>query len=68
MVQSLQFSQHGGRVRRSGVIEEVALAHSWRRIDFAGGARRVIIISMRRVTMGREQLARVVDMAASRSG
>lgn len=30
MVQSLQFGQHGGRVRRNGVIEEVPLAHSWR--------------------------------------
>jgi hypothetical protein len=38
MVQSLRLGQRGGRVRRNGVMEEVPLAHSWRLIDFAGGA------------------------------
>jgi short subunit dehydrogenase-like uncharacterized protein len=38
MARSLQPSEHIGRVRRNGMIEEVPLAHSWRRIDFAGGS------------------------------
>jgi short subunit dehydrogenase-like uncharacterized protein len=38
MARSLRLGQHSGRVRRNGVIEEVPLAHSWRRIDFAGGS------------------------------
>jgi short subunit dehydrogenase-like uncharacterized protein len=37
-------SQHGGRVRRNGVIEEVPLGHSWRRIDFAGTSAAAIAI------------------------
>jgi short subunit dehydrogenase-like uncharacterized protein len=38
MVRSLRLGQRGGRVRRNGVIEDVPLAHSSRRIDFAGGS------------------------------
>jgi len=37
MARSLRLGQHGGRVRRNGVIDEAPLAQSWRRIDFAGG-------------------------------
>jgi len=38
MALSLRLGQHGGRVRRNGVLEEAPLAQSWRRIDFAGGS------------------------------
>jgi short subunit dehydrogenase-like uncharacterized protein len=38
MARSLRLGQYGGRVRRNGVIEEVPLAQSWRRIDFPGGS------------------------------
>jgi short subunit dehydrogenase-like uncharacterized protein len=38
MARSLRLGQHGGRVRRNGVLEEVPLAQSRRRIDFAGGS------------------------------
>ena len=34
MAESLRLGQRGGRVRRNGMIEEVPLAHSWRRVDF----------------------------------
>ena len=44
MARSLRLGQHGGRVRRNGVIEEVPLAHSWRRIDFAGSSVTAIAI------------------------
>jgi hypothetical protein len=44
MAQSMRLGQCGGRVRRSGVIEEVPLAHNWRLIDFAGGAAPAIAI------------------------
>ena len=44
MARSLRLGQRGGRVRRNGVIEEVPLAHSWRRIDFAGGSATAIAI------------------------
>src|SRR5437868_10871895 len=44
IARSLRLGQHGGRVRRNGVIEEVPLAHSWRRIDFAGSSVRAIAI------------------------
>jgi short subunit dehydrogenase-like uncharacterized protein len=44
IARSLRLGQHGGRVRRNGVIEEVPLAHSWRRIDFAGGSATAIAI------------------------
>ena len=44
MARSLRLGQHGGRVRRNGVIEEVPLAQSWRRIDFAGGSATAIAI------------------------
>jgi short subunit dehydrogenase-like uncharacterized protein len=40
----MRLGQRGGRVRRSGVIEEVPLAHNWRLIDFAGGAAPAIAI------------------------
>ena len=44
MARSLRLGQHGGRVRRNGVIEEVPLAQSWRRIDFAGRSATAIAI------------------------
>jgi short subunit dehydrogenase-like uncharacterized protein len=44
MARSLRLGQHGGRVRRNGAIEEVPLAHSWRRIDFPGGSAIAIAI------------------------
>jgi short subunit dehydrogenase-like uncharacterized protein len=44
MARSLRFGQYGGRVRRNGVLEELPLARSWRRIDFAGGAATAIAI------------------------
>ena len=44
MARSLRLGQHGGRVRRNGVIEEVPLAQSWRRIDFAGSSATAIAI------------------------
>jgi short subunit dehydrogenase-like uncharacterized protein len=44
MARSLRLGQHGGRVRRNGVIEEVPLAQSWRRIDFAGSSVTAIAI------------------------
>src|SRR5262245_56208342 len=44
MARSLRFGQHGGRVRRNGLIEEVSLAQSWRHIDFAGGPATAIAI------------------------
>jgi short subunit dehydrogenase-like uncharacterized protein len=46
MAQSMRLGQRGGRVRRSGVIEEVPLAHNWRLIDFAGGAAPAIAIPL----------------------
>jgi short subunit dehydrogenase-like uncharacterized protein len=42
MARALRLGQHGGRVRRNGVIEEVA--QSWRRIDFAGGSATAIAV------------------------
>src|SRR6516225_267785 len=44
MVRSLRFGQHGSRVRRNGVLEEVPLPQSWRNIDFAGGSATAIAI------------------------
>ena len=44
MALSLRLGQHGGRVRRNGVLEEAPLAQSWRRIDFAGGSATAIAI------------------------
>ena len=44
MARSLRLGQHGSRVRRNGVIEEVPLAQSWLRIDFAGGSTTAIAI------------------------
>jgi short subunit dehydrogenase-like uncharacterized protein len=38
LAESFRLGQRGGRVRRSGVIEEVPLAHNRRRIDFADGS------------------------------
>ena len=45
MAESLRLGQRGGRVRRNGMIEEVPLAHSWRRVDFEGGAATAIAIA-----------------------
>jgi short subunit dehydrogenase-like uncharacterized protein len=44
LIESLRLGHSSGRVRRNGVIEEVPLAHNWRRIDFAGGSAMVIAI------------------------
>jgi len=44
MARSLRPGQHGGRVRRNGVIEEVPLAQSWRRIDFESGSATAVAI------------------------
>src|SRR5262249_26007284 len=44
MARSLRLGQRGGRVRRNGVLEEVPLAQSWRRIDFPGGSATAIAI------------------------
>jgi short subunit dehydrogenase-like uncharacterized protein len=44
MVRSLRRGRHTGRVRRNGVIEDVPLAQSRRRIDFAGGSAIAIAI------------------------
>ena len=44
MARSLRRGQHVGLVRRNGVIEEVPLGHSWRRIDFAGSSAAAIAI------------------------
>ena len=44
MARSLRLGQQGGRVRRNGVIEEVPLSQSWRRIDFPGGSVTAIAI------------------------
>ena len=45
MAESLRFGQRGGRVRRNGMIAEVPLAHSWRRVDFEGGSATAISIA-----------------------
>ena len=45
MAESLRLGQRGGRVRRNGMIEEVPLAHSWRRVDFEGGSATAISIA-----------------------
>jgi short subunit dehydrogenase-like uncharacterized protein len=45
MAESLRLGQRGGRVRRNGMIEEVSLAHSWRRVDFDGGSAPAIAIA-----------------------
>jgi short subunit dehydrogenase-like uncharacterized protein len=44
MVRSLRLGQHGSRVRRNGVLEEVPLPRRWRNIDFAGGSATAIAI------------------------
>ena len=38
MAESFRLGRRGGRVRRNGAIEQVPLAHSRRRVDFAGGS------------------------------
>ena len=45
MAESLGLGQRGGRIRRNGTIEEVPLAHSWRRIDFEGRSATAIAIA-----------------------
>jgi short subunit dehydrogenase-like uncharacterized protein len=45
MAESLRLGQRGGRVRRNGMIEEVPLAHSWRRVDFEGGSATAIAVA-----------------------
>ncbi len=45
LAESLRLGQHGGWVRRNGMIEEVPLAHSWRHIDFDGGSATAIAIA-----------------------
>ena len=44
MVRSLRLGKRGSRVRRNGVLGEVPLAQSWRRIDFPGGSATAIAI------------------------
>ena len=44
LIESFRLGHSSGRVRRNGVIEEVPLAHYWRRIDFAGGSAMAIAI------------------------
>jgi short subunit dehydrogenase-like uncharacterized protein len=45
MADSLRLGRRSGRVRRNGLIEEVPLAHSWRRVDFDGGSAPAIAIA-----------------------
>jgi short subunit dehydrogenase-like uncharacterized protein len=45
MVESFRHGRRGGKVRRNGVIEEVPLAHSQRRVDFTGGSAMTIAIA-----------------------
>src|SRR5712672_3188322 len=45
MVESFRHGQRGGKVRRNGVIEEVPLAHSRRRVDFAGDSAMTVAIA-----------------------
>jgi short subunit dehydrogenase-like uncharacterized protein len=45
MAESLRPGRRGGRIRRNGMIEEVPLAHSWRRVDFEGGSAPAIAIA-----------------------
>jgi len=45
IAESLRLGQHAGRVRRNGMIEEVPLAHSWRRVDFEDGSAAAIAIA-----------------------
>ena len=45
MAESFRLGRRGGRVRRNGVIEEVPLAHSRRRVDFTGGSAMTIAIA-----------------------
>jgi short subunit dehydrogenase-like uncharacterized protein len=45
MAESFRLGRRGGRVRRNGVIEEVPLAHSRRRVDFAGGSAMTVAIA-----------------------
>ena len=45
MTESFRLGRRGGRVRRNGVIEEVPLAHSRRRVDFAGGSAMTVAIA-----------------------
>src|SRR5215470_13510564 len=44
LVESFRLGHSIGRVRRNGMIEEVPLAHYWRRIDFPGGSAMAIAI------------------------
>jgi short subunit dehydrogenase-like uncharacterized protein len=44
LARSSRLGRRGGRVRRNGLIEEVPLAHSSRRIEFAGGSATAIAI------------------------
>jgi short subunit dehydrogenase-like uncharacterized protein len=45
IAESFRLGRRGGRVRRNGVIEEVPIAHSRRRIDFAGGSAMTVAIA-----------------------
>jgi len=44
MAESFRLGRLGGRVRRNGVIEEVPLAHSRRRVDFASDSAMTVAI------------------------
>ena len=45
MVESFRHGRRGGKVRRNGVIEDVPLAHSRRRVDFTGGSAMTVAIA-----------------------
>ena len=45
MAESLRLGRRSGRVRRNGPIEEVPLAHNWRRVDFNGGTAPAVAIA-----------------------
>ena len=44
LVESFRLGHSIGWVRLNGMIEEIPLAHYWRRIDFAGGSAMAIAI------------------------
>jgi short subunit dehydrogenase-like uncharacterized protein len=45
MADSFRHGRRGGRVRRNGVMEEVPLAHSRRRVDFTGGSAMTVAVA-----------------------
>jgi len=45
IAESFRIGRRGGRVRRNGVIEEVPIAHSRRRVDFTGGSAMTVAVA-----------------------